>query len=69
MSANLISLVPGTRDRNTFLSEEFQLSILGRHLELDERYVRSVVDRSGMGQAESAGERGSKEAMATAETC
>ena len=36
-----------------------------QHLELDERYVRSVLDKSGMGQANSAVTPGSKEAMTT----
>ena len=39
----------------------------GWHLELDKRYVCSVLDKSGMRQARSAVTPESKEAMATAE--
>ena len=38
---------------------------MGWHLELDERYVRSVLDKSGMGQANSAVTPGSKDAVTT----
>ena len=68
-SANLISLVPGYKRQEHFLKRRVPVVNFGLHFDLDERYVRSVVDRSGMGQAKSAGELGSKEAMATAETC
>ena len=40
----------GTRDRDSFSREQFQLTSCSCQLGLDERYVRSVRDKSGMGQ-------------------
>ena len=54
-SANLILLVAwiqGTWD--TFSKRRVSVVNFGCHLEFDERHVRSVLDRSGMGQAKSA---------------
>ena len=68
-SANLILLVNGNKRQKHYPKRRVSVVNFGCHLEFDERDVRSVLDKSGMGQAKSAGERGSKEAMATAETC
>ena len=48
-SANLISLVPGYKRQEHFLKRRVPVVNFGLHFDLDERYVRSVVDRSGNG--------------------
>ena len=66
-SANIISLVIGYERQRHFFKRQMSVDSFGWHLELDERYGRSVLDKSGMGQEKSAVTPGSKEATATAE--
>ena len=60
------SLVLGHERQGHFFKRSIPVDNFGRHRELDERYARSVLDKSGMGQAKPAVTPRSKKAMATA---